>query len=330
MKEALYYEKLDKKNVKCELCPKNCIIQKNKIGLCKARKNLDGKLYSLVYGNPCAMHIDPLSKKPIYHMLPNSYTFSIGTVGCNLKCSYCQNWEISYGDIEKFTKLNISAKEIVNKAIKNQCKSISYTYNEPTVFYEYVLDICKIAKKNKIKNVIVSNGFINTKPLKRLCKYLDAANIDIKFFSNELYEKICLAKLDPILNSLKILKNNKILIEITNLLIPKMNDDSKTIKNMCSWILNELGPDTPLHFSRFYPMYKLRNLNTTPTKTLEKAREIAINTGLKYVYIGNVSGIYENTYCPKCKKLLIDRSKKTKINIIKNKCTCGEEIQGIW
>jgi pyruvate formate lyase activating enzyme len=333
MKEADYYKKLKDENVQCILCPKNCVIKKDSYGFCNARKNIDGKLYSIVYSNPDAVHVDPIEKKPLYHFMPGSKALSIGTIGCNLECKHCQNWTMSRAKPEEIVTQNISPEEIVEIAVEKGCKIISYTYNEPTVFFEYMLDCAKIAKKKGIKNVIVSNGFINEEPLKELCEYIDGANIDLKAFNNKFYKDTCSAWLEPVLESLKILKQRKIWLEVTNLIIPTLNDDLKEIKKMCLWIKENLGTEVPLHFTAFYPCYKLLKIPGTNLEILKKARKIALNTGIKYSYVGNVFAAEENnTYCPKCGKLLIERSgfSVIKNNIKNSKCSCKEKIPGVF
>ncbi len=333
MKEASYYKKLDNNKVQCELCPRNCIIKPGSYGFCNVRKNIDGKLYSMVYASPCAMHIDPIEKKPLYHFMPGENTLSIGTVGCNLECKNCQNWEISRAKPDDFFVDEISPKQVIENAVDNECKIISYTYNEPTVFYEYMIDCAKLAKKKGLKNTIVSNGFINPIPLKELCKYIDGANIDLKSFDNKFYKEITNSWIGPVLASLKILKENDVWLEITNLIIPKLNDDLSKIKEMCIWIKENLGEDVPLHFTAFYPCYKLIDYPPTKPDILIKARGIALETGLKYVYVGNISSNNgNNTYCPKCKKIFIERYgfNITKKNIKNSKCSCGEKINGVF
>ena len=330
MKEALYYEK-SKEKVQCHLCPHNCVIAKGKRGNCGVRENKENKLYSLVYGKACSATIDPIEKKPLYHFIPGHGSFSMATVGCNLHCSHCQNWEISQP--EAIIGQYLAPEEIVRSALAKGCKSIAYTYTEPTVYYEYALETAKLARKKGIKNVIVSNGFINEEPFKEFCKYLDGANIDLKGFTEEFYKKVCCAKLEPVLNSLKILKEKNVWLETTNLIIPTLNDDLKRIGEMCKWIKDNLGADVPLHFSRFFPYHKLNNVNPTPAETLVKARDIAKKIGINYVYIGNIfiEGA-DNTYCPKCGELLIER---VGFNILQNniknaKCGCSEKIAGVW
>lgn len=286
MKEALYYKKLKNKIVQCQLCPHFCVLKQDEVGKCRVRQNISGTLYSLVFGKACSIAIDPIEKKPLYRFLPGTKTLSIATVGCNLSCLQCQNYEISQVG-PTITLPTTQPKKIIETALKEKCPSISYTYSEPTIAYEYVLSIAKLAKKNNIKNIIVSNGFINPEPLKKLCKYLNAANIDIKSFRESFYKKVCKSSLKPVLEALKILKENNIHIEITNLLIPTLNDNPKEIEEMCKWIKENLGEKTPLHFSRFFPMYQLKDVPITPIETLEKAKQIG-DKYLKYVYIGNV------------------------------------------
>ncbi|MBU0503552.1 MAG: AmmeMemoRadiSam system radical SAM enzyme [Candidatus Omnitrophota bacterium] len=333
-KEALYYQKLDKKSVQCRLCPRQCVISKGLRGYCGIRENRDGVLYALSYAKPVAVHLDPIEKKPLFHFLPGSQAFSIATAGCNLKCDFCQNWEISQKKPEEVNFIYTNPEEIVRQAQAIGAPAIAYTYSEPVIFYEYMLDTARIAKSKGIKNIMHSNGYINEEPLKQLCLYLDAANIDLKGFSEEFYAKVCSGSLEPVLKSLKILKSSGVHLEITNLLIPGANDSPELIKRMCLWIKDNLGADTPLHFSRFYPLYKLSSLSPTPLQALERARQIAIDAGLKYVYIGNLPGHQaENTYCPKCNKLVIGRRGYiiTENNLEKGRCKfCGENIQGIW
>ncbi len=332
MKEALYYKKVKDKVVQCILCPRFCVIKKGMRGNCGVRKNTKGKLYSLVYGKPCAVHVDPILKKPLSHFLPDSLSYSIGTAGCNLSCLYCQNYSISQAKPEDIPSLDMPPKAIVEDAIANDCESIAYTYTEPTIFIEYVLDTAKLAREKGLKNVIVSNGFINEEPLKELCKVIDGANIDLKG-NDKFYREMSNAKIEPVLNSLKVLKEEKVWLEITNLIIPGYNDKEKDIKERCEWIKDNLGVEVPLHFSRFFPYYKLQNIEPTPQETLKKAKEIAKKIGLKYVYIGNIfiDGA-ENTICSKCGKLLVERVGFDILqnNIKKRVCECGEKINGVW
>ncbi len=333
MKEALFYKKLEDKKVQCLLCPRGCIIPEGKRGFCKVRENKNGKLNALVYSKPCSIQIDPIEKKPLFHFLPGHKSFSIGTTGCNLACKHCQNYTTSQAEVEEVPGYELTPEKAVTEAIKQDCKSIAYTYNEPSIFYEYVLDTAKLARQSKLKNVTVTNGFINEEPFEKLYKYIDGANVDLKAFDDKFYREITTAWLEPVLNTLKILKKIGTWFEITNLIIPTLNDDLKKIKKMCEWIKENLGVDVPLHFTAFYPTYKLTNLPSTSPEILVKARDIALKVGLHYVYVGNVYiGGAENTYCPKCGKLLIERMGFAILqNRIKNgKCSCGEKIAGVW
>jgi len=334
IKEAMYYEKINENTVQCHLCPKNCVLKNGMKGFCRAREPRGGKHYSLVYGNPTAVHIDPIEKKPLFHFLPATVAFSIATAGCNFRCKYCQNWQISQSPPEETMNYYFPAEEIVKKAIDYKCKTIAYTYTEPSIFYEYMLDIAKLAKSRGVKNMYHSNGSLNPKPAEELSHYLDGANIDLKGFTQGFYSKISEGYLDTVLNTLKTLKKNKVHLEITNLVIPSFNDDIQTVRKMCQWIRDELGRDVPVHFSRFYPTFKLRNLTPTPVKTLEQIRSVAMQEGLRFVYIGNIAGHEaENTYCPGDNKVVIRRSgyKILENNIINGKCKfCGTDIPGVW
>ena len=333
MKKTMYYSKLKEKTVQCNICPRNCQIKLNKFGFCRARKNENGILYSLVYAAPCSVNIDPIEKKPLFHFLPDTNTYSIGTSGCNLKCKFCQNWQISQAMPDEVPLINLPPKKAVEEAIKSNCKSIAYTYTEPAVFYEYVYDTAKLARKQGLKNICITNGFINQEPLKELCKYIDAANVDLKGFTDEFYKKVTGAWLQPVLDSLKTMKKMDVWLEITNLIIPGLNDSLKTIEKMCEWIKKELGPDTPLHFSRFFPDYLMKDYPPTAENTLLKAAATAKKAGLNYVYIGNIMiPEWANTYCPRCKELAIERKVfEVSKNRLKNgKCFCGEKIEGIW
>ena len=334
MKEAMYYKKLNNSLVHCVLCPWNCVIKPNGFGNCGARKNIDGKLYSLVYAKPVSVNIDPIEKKPLYHFLPGSHSLSIGTLGCNLHCLNCQNYDISQSKADEFPGKEIKPEEIVQEAIKNNCKSISYTYNEPTIFYEYVIETAKLAKKKGIKNVMVTNGYINKEPLKELYHLIDAANIDLKAFDEDFYKRVCKVRLKPVLEAIKEIKNIGTWIELTNLIIPGYNDSKEQIEKLVKWVKDNVGTRTPLHFSAFYPTYKLLDAPRTPPETLIKAKEIAKKYGLKYIYLGNTSSSDSgNTYCPKCNKLLIERGgfEVYKNNIKNNSCPfCDEKIDGIF
>jgi len=331
MKKALYFSKLKNNFVQCNLCPHNCVISEGKKGFCRARKNIKGTLYSIVYGKPCAIAIDPIEKKPLFHFLPGSKVFSLGTAGCNLGCDFCQNYDTAQGDPENVESYDFLPGEIVKKALEMGCESIGYTYNEPTVFYEYVLETAKLAHKYGLKNIMVTNGYINQKPLKKLYKNIDAANIDLKGFNEDYYKRICKAELIPILEAIKEIKKMKVWVELTNLIVPTLNDDPKEIRAMCKWIIDNLGEKQVLHFSRFFPCFRLSYLYPTPIETLRKAEQIAKEEGLKYVYLGNVAEKYI-TYCPKCKKPVIEREQfNISKNLLRNgKCTCKYKIDGVF
>jgi len=328
MKEAKYYKKING-TVKCELCPRFCVIKESEIGNCNVRKNVEGKLYSLVYGKPCSISVDRIEKKPFYHLLPGSLSYSIGTVGCNLHCKNCQNFEISQSKFEDVKNVDLSPEKVVETAKKNKCKSIAYTYSEPGIFIEYVLDTARIGRRKNLKNLIVSNGYINEEPLKEMCKVIDGFNIDLKSFNDKFYREVCDGSLKPVLRSLEILKEEGKWVEITNLVIEGKNDSEKEIEEMCKWIKENLG-EVPLHFSRFYPCYKIEGKETS-LESLERCYEIG-KKYLKYVYIGNVVSNKNNTYCWKCKELLIGRSVFDVVgnNVVDGKCKCGVKIEGVW
>jgi pyruvate formate lyase activating enzyme len=332
-REAMHYTQTPR-GVKCMLCPNECSIREGNTGTCRNRVNYKDKLYSIAYGNPCAAHVDPIEKKPLMHYLPGIYAYSIATAGCNFACLNCQNWDISQSSPKETSNIDLMPSRVVEEALKNNCQAIAYTYAEPIAFYEYVYDTAKLAREKKIKNVLVSNGYINEKPLRELCKYLDAANINLKSFSDDIYLRLNAGKLQPVLNTLKIMKEENVWLEITNLVVPSWTDNFDMIKKMCDWIVANGLENYPLHFLRFHPMYKLTQLPSTPVNTLQKAKEIAIKAGSKYVYVGNITDPKAlNTYCPKCKGLVLERSGYTivKNNIQNGKCKfCGEKISGVW
>lgn len=323
----------NRNKVQCELCPRRCILAPGQRGECRARENINGELMTLVYGNPCAVHIDPMEKKPIFHFLPGSLIFSIATAGCNLRCQFCQNWGISQRPPEETRNYDLPPEKLVAAATQNRCQSIAYTYSEPIVFYEYMYDSAVLAHKHGMKNVMVTAGYINEKPLKELCPVIDAVNVDLKG-DDHYYQEVCLGTLAPVQKTLEIMHKEGIWVEVTNLIVPTLNDKPEKIKWLSQWVYDHLGPDVPLHFSRFHPMYKLRNLPPTPLETLIKARKMAMDVGLHYVYIGNVPWIEgESTFCPNCGKNII---KRRGYNILENnlkdgKCGfCGHPIPGVW
>jgi pyruvate formate lyase activating enzyme len=333
-KKALFYEKLSNARVRCNLCPRTCIVGKGERGFCRVRENRDGDYYTLVHSNPCAVHIDPIEKKPLFHFRPGTAALSIATAGCNFTCKNCQNYDISQARPDDTVNYNLSPQDIVDLAIKYETPTIAYTYTEPTVFYEYMLETAQAAHRKGILNIYHSNGYINQAALGKLVEYLDGANVDLKGFSNGFYREITGGTLGPVLESLKTLKRAGVWLEITNLVIPTKNDADGEISELCSWVKSELGNDTPVHFSRFYPQYKLQNLPPTSVETLHRAADIAHTMGLDFVYIGNVPGIAEeNTFCPECGKTIVGRTgyRVHTYRIENNHCAfCQAEIAGHW
>ena len=332
-KEGLYWS-LTPRGTKCLICPNECIIKEGETGLCHNRINYQDKLYSMAYGNPCAMNIDPIEKKPLNHFLPGSKAFSIGTAGCNLACMNCQNWTISQVSPKETRNYDLMPDKLIEETIAAKCQSIAYTYSEPISFYEYTLDSAKLARQAGVKNVLVTAGFINDEPLRNWCKYIDAARVDLKSFSNEIYLKLSAGALQPVLNTLKTFAEQGVWLEIINLVVPSWTDNLDMIKRMCNWLVENGLSNAPLHFDRFHPDYKLTQLSATPIGVLTQAREIALAAGIKYVYIGNVPGLdAQNTFCPKCHEVVIERKGFTIIqnNMVKGACKkCGEKIPGVW
>ncbi len=331
--EAMFYMNTPR-GIKCKLCPHACTIELGKRGDCRVRENRKGRLITLAWSNPCSIHVDPIEKKPLYHFLPGSQSFSLAIAGCNFTCLNCQNWEISQTSPDKTRNYSLSPEEAVKQAKAQKCQSIAYTYSEPVSFYEYTLETSRLALKAGIKNLLISNGYINPAPLDELCNYIDVANIDLKAFDDDTYTMLANGTLQPVLDTLVKLKQKGVWLEITNLIVPKWTDDEKMIDKMCRWLSSNGFKDTPLHFSRFYPQYKLNRLPPTPVSILERAKKIAENYGLQYVYIGNVPGAEQGTtFCPKCKTSLVERiGFKVKKMVIENgRCPrCGATIPGKW
>ena len=330
---ALYYEKLAGGMVHCLLCPNNCRLSEGQIGICRARKNVNGELVSLVYGQVASAHVDPIEKKPFFHVLPGSKAFSIATPGCNMRCLFCQNWEISQAFPGEVETQPMSPEQVVDEAIRSGCKSIAFTYTEPIIYYEYVLDIAKLAKQKGLKAVVVSNGYINPEPLRELLKYIDAYKVDFKAFSDPFYRELTGGSLDPVLQSMKIIRQQGVWLEIVNLLIPGKNDSDDEIRALAKWIHANLGDDVPLHFSRFHPMHKLLNLPPTPVEKVIRARQMAMEEGLKYVYTGNIAyPAGDSTYSPKTGAVVIERQGYFVVSDhLKNgMAPDGEKIPGIW
>jgi len=320
--------------VRCELCPKFCVIEPGQSGECRIRVNVDGKLCAVTYGFPSAVHVDPVEKKPLNHFLPGTSIYSLATVGCNLHCKNCQNWEISQCNPEDASAMRLPPDRLPQLAKRHGCKSVAYTYTDPIVYYEYALDCSIKARELGLRNVLVTAGYINPAPLRELCKYVDAANIDLKAFSDKFYREVCSATLKPVLDTLVTARSMGVLVEVTNLLIPTLNDGDTDIRNLCNWIKRNLGAETPIHFSRFFPRYKMRHLPSTPPETLERARQIAVASGLQHVYAGNVfMRDASNTRCPSCHELLVERVGYRILanNLDDGKCPkCRKEIHGVW
>ena len=357
VKEGYHYLKLGR-NVQCKICPNNCILEPGDRGHCRDKVNVDGTLYTLVYGNPCSFHVDPVEKKPLFHFLPGSQSFSLATAGCVFRCLNCQNWEISqkkpeetknpYGaelrlrpplpdslGFDDMARLSMFPEDVVALAGWLKCPSISYTYSDPVAFYEYTYDTCKLARERKVRNILVTCGSIDERALRDIGQYVDAAHVDLKGFDANTYWKLNSGSLQAVLNTLKTLKSMGTWFELIHLVVPTYTDKPDMITRMCEWIVRNLGEDQPLHFSRFHPQHKLANLPPTPVDILLEARSIARTAGLRYVYIGNVPGLAdaETTYCPQCGKAVIERDlfSVTRMDLEAGKCKfCQTPIAGVW
>jgi pyruvate formate lyase activating enzyme len=320
--------------IKCLLCAQGCVLKDGERGKCRARINANGELRSLVYGRPVSIHVDPIEKKPFYHFLPGSDAFSFATAGCPLRCKFCQNWTISQSRPEDFEPVFLKPAEMVGYVSERRSPIIAFTYNEPTVFMEYLVDVAELARKKKLRCVMVSCGFMNPEPLSEMCRFLDAIKIDLKGFSPDFYRNVCSAELQPVLSTIRQISKSGIHLEIVNLVVPTLNDSEKMLSGLVSWITGEIGPDVPVHFTRFHPDYQLLNLPPTPVATLDRFRNYALSKGIHYPYVGNVPDHPgNNTYCPQCGKAVIERSAMfvTGMHIDRGKCKfCGKSIAGIW
>jgi pyruvate formate lyase activating enzyme len=332
-KEAMFQEETAR-GIMCRICPNECVLKEGELSKCNNRKVIRSKLYTLAYGNPCSVNVDPIEKKPLYHFLPGSRAYSIATAGCNLVCLNCQNWTISQTSPDKTRNFSLPPDKVVSESIAKGCKSIAYTYSEPVTFYEYAYDTAVMARNAGIKNVFKSNGYIYPEPLKKMCRVIDAANIDLKAFSESTYLKLSGGKLQPVLDALKIYLDSGVWLEITNLVVPTWTDNTEEIGKMCKWLSENGFRDVPVHFSRFYPTYKLEQLPPTPVELLNKAAQIAASEGLRFVYTGNVPGNeLSDTLCPKCKSRLIVRQgyRIAENNLENDRCSnCGTQISGVW
>jgi len=335
LREAMFYKRLSKNTVQCGVCFRGCILKEGQRSFCRNKENIAGRLYNLVHSKPSAVQTDPIEKEPSLHMLPGTQILCFGTAGCNFRCKFCHNWHLSQRSIEQMDyTYDLSPEDAVRMAIEKKIPTLSFTYNEPISFYEYVYDIARLAKKKGLRILWHSNGTFQPQSLKELLKYTDAVTIDLKGFTEEFYRNTSSAELEPCLRTLKIIKEKGVWLEIVNLHIPTLNDNPQDVRRMCLWIKENLGKDTPLHFSRFFPAYRLTTLSATPIKKLEKAHKIAKEVGLEYVTIGNLPGHkYNSTFCPNCQKRLIRRIHFQVLsnNIKDGKCKfCGHKIPGIW
>jgi len=357
VKEASHYLKLDR-NVQCKVCPNNCLLAPGDRSHCRNKVNRDGTLYTMAYANPCTFHVDPVEKKPLFHFLPGTGTFSLATSGCVFRCLNCQNWEISQKKPEELkdargpelrlgvplpaglgladiARLSLFPDDLPAVAQALRCPSISYTYSEPTAFYEYAFDSCRAARAQGVKNIIVTGGSIEDRPLRDLAAYVDAAHVDLKGFTEDSYRVLNSGRLEPILNTLKTYHELGVWFEVINLIVPTYTDDLRLIRRMCDWMVANLGPDRPLHFSRFSPLYRLEHLPPTPVDILLRAREEARAAGLRYVYVGNVQGVDDagTTFCPNCRRAVIERDifAVTAFRLTDGKCGyCQTPIAGVW
>jgi pyruvate formate lyase activating enzyme len=357
VKEAAHYLKLGR-NVQCKVCPNNCLLEPGDRSHCRNKVNWDGTLYTMAYGNPCTFHIDPIEKKPLFHFLPGSRSFSLATSGCVFRCLNCQNWEISQMkpeetkdpsgpafrlqpplpasiSLEQMRRLSLFPEDVAAVAEALRCPSVSYTYSEPTAYYEYAYEACRQVRARKLKNVLVTCGSIEERSLRDLAQFVDAAHVDLKGFDDETYRKLNSGRLQPILDTLKTYRSLGIWFEVINLVVPTYTDHLDGIRRMCDWMARNLGPDTPLHFSRFHPQHKLTHLPPTPVETLVRAREAARSAGLRFVYLGNVRGVpdAESTCCPKCQQTVVEREvfAVTRVRLKEGKCPeCGTAVAGVW
>lgn len=332
---ALWWQETDHDRLLCTLCPRYCKIGEGQSGFCYIRKNIDGKLYSLGYGRPTGFAIDPIEKKPLNHFLPGTGILSFGTAGCNLGCKFCQNWTMSKAHLDEVNSLYASPEQVVELARKHQVPSIAYTYNDPIIFGEYVVDISRLAREEHIRSVMVTNGYIDPEARKDVFRFVDAANVDLKAFTERFYSKLTLSHLAPVLDTLKwLVHETDVWLEITTLLIPGENDSDEEIKQMIGWILSNLGADVPIHFTAFHPSFRMLDHPPTPHSTLTRARKIALDAGIHFCYVGNVRDVPgQTTFCPNCHAALIERDWHSIYtnNIKEGHCAkCGQKIPGVW
>ena len=333
VRRALFFESRPRKRVECRLCPNGCVLREGERGVCRVRENRGGRLVTLVYGTPCSAHVDPVEKKPLFHYYPGTTAFSIATAGCNMTCRFCQNWEISQQGPEQVRSAHLPPGAVVRLARERGCASVAHTYNEPVVFYEYMLDCAREGRRASIPSVMISNGYINAEPMRRLCRHLGAVKIDLKAFSDRFYREICGGRLQPVLDTLELVHREGVWLEVVVLLIPGLNDGVEEIRRMARWIADRLDTRVPLHFSRFFPTYRLRNIPPTPPANLDRAYRVAREAGLEYVYVGNLVSPHRHTFCPGCGTELIHREGfSARLTGLKgNHCgKCGREIPGVF
>ena len=320
--------------VRCGICPKGCLLEPGQRGDCRIRMNVAGRVQSITYGRPCSMHVDPVEKKPFFHFLPGTRIFSLATVGCNLHCQNCQNWEISQANPEDLPAYELPPEKVPAEATKRGCPSVAYTYTEPLVYYEYTYDCSVACKEAGLRNAIVTAGYVNPEPLRQLCQVIDAASLDIKAMSDKFYREVCGASLAPVLRGVEIMKAEGVYLELSNLVIPTLNDSDAMFRDLCRWVVAHVGAETPFHFLRFIPLHRMTQLPPTPLETLVRARDMARAEGLKHVYIGNLDvPDGEDTFCAACAKRLMRRLHHTLIeNRVKDrKCPdCGQTVNGVW
>ncbi|MBU1319315.1 MAG: AmmeMemoRadiSam system radical SAM enzyme [candidate division Zixibacteria bacterium] len=332
--EARYYKKLEEDIIQCQLCPRECTVSDVERGFCGVRENQKGVYKTLVYNRACSMNIDPIEKKPLFHFRPGTTAFSIATAGCNVNCKFCQNWNISQVRPEQVQNIELTSDEIAAECIERNIPTVAYTYSEPVIFYEYMYDTAVRTRRDKIRNVVITGGYINEKPLLELLEVVDAVKVDLKSFSEQYYKDIVNGELKPVLESIKLIHKNGKWLELVYLVVPTLNDSDEEFRNLCRWVRDELSPDVPIHFTRFHPTYLMTNLPPTPVETLERAFAIAQDEGLNFPYVGNVPGNKgENTRCPKCGDVVIERHGFLirKNNLKAGKCgVCGAAIPGVW
>ncbi len=334
LREAMHYQRLADGRVNCQICFRQCIVSEGKLGFCSNRKNIGGTYYSLIHSRPCALQVDPIEKEPVFHVLPGSTIFCVGTASCNSRCKFCQNWEMSQRTMWETANYQVTPAEVVEQAQGWGCAAVSFTYNEPTVFYEYMYDIAGVAKEQGLRVVCHTNGCMLAAPLTQLLERLDSITVDLKAFTTDFYDRVSTLDLEAVLSTLQRIAKTDVHLEIVNLVIPTLNDDLTDIRRMCIWIAENLGSEVPLHFNRFFPAYKMQHLPATPIQTLESAVAVGDESGLRYVYLGNVPGHKRNsTFCPECGERIIHRFHfaVASLDVVGGKCRfCGHPIPGLW